>query len=172
MTRSIAIAAALMMGVCVAPPQADAQVSVDAPGTRVQIGANRDARMAQRGRTVRISELMGANVKNAADEDLGAIEDIVVNTGNGRVQYAAVSMGGFLGLGDKLFAVPWSAIRHQEVDGEHSMVVNVDKERLENAEGFDQDNWPDMANQQWRTNNDAAFGVEANRPMRNRNREQ
>ncbi|QDU87268.1 PRC-barrel domain protein [Pirellulimonas nuda] len=167
MTRNLIAALALVL----TPAMAMAQVTVDAPGTRVQVGNNRDGRTAQRGQTVRISELMGANVKNNADEDLGSIEDIVLNADNGRVQYAAVSMGGFLGLGDKLFAVPWSAIRHQTVDGEHVLVLNVVKEQFENAEGFDQDNWPDMASPQWRTTNDALYGVDANRPVRNRNRD-
>ena len=65
----------------------------------------------------------------------------------GRVSYVVVSSGGFLGIGDKLFAVPWEAV---QVDGaEHALRFDVTKERLEEAPGFDQDNWPDFADQTW-----------------------
>ena len=91
--------------------------------------------------------LMGDDVKNAAGEDLGKLEEIMVDVETGRISYAVLSFGGFLGFGDKLFAIPWSAL---ELDTENECVIlNVAKERLENAPGFDKDNWPDFSNRAW-----------------------
>lgn len=108
-------------------------------------------------KVVRASKIIGLNVKNRANESLGSINDIVLDPRDGRVVYAAVSMGGFLGVGDKLFAVPWEAIECREENGEHVAFLDVDKERMKNAQGFDQDRWPDMASQQWRTENDRHY---------------
>jgi hypothetical protein len=63
---------------------------------------------------------------------------------SGRIAYAVLSFGGFLGIGDKLFAVPWSSLTIDE--SEHQFILNVDRQTLENAPGFDKDNWPDMGN--------------------------
>jgi len=67
----------------------------------------------------------------------------------GKVAYAVLSFGGFLGMGNKLFAVPWSALKLDE-DKKH-FILDVDKKKLENAPGFDKDNWPDMADTSWGT---------------------
>jgi hypothetical protein len=61
----------------------------------------------------------------------------------GRIAYVVVSFGGFLHIGNKLFAVPWEAVRIDE--GKHEFVLDVSKQMLEDAPGFDKDNWPDMA---------------------------
>ena len=68
----------------------------------------------------------------------------MLDTATGKVCYAVLSFGGVLGIGSKLFAVPWNALK-LDTEEKH-FVLNVDKERLENAPGFDKDNWPDMAN--------------------------
>lgn len=95
------------------------------------------------------SSLSGTKVRNAQGEDLGNIEDLMINTMTGEVDYAVVSFGGFLGVGDKLFAVPLQAFK---VDtDEEELVLHETKERLENAPGFDKDNWPNHADQTWRT---------------------
>jgi len=66
---------------------------------------------------------------------------------SGKVSYAVLSFGGFLGMGEKLFAVPWGALT---LDTENKrFVLNVEKERLKNAPGFDQEKWPNMADQAW-----------------------
>ena len=89
------------------------------------------------------STLSGENVRNASGEDLGEIKDLMIDTASGTIQYAVLSFGGWLGMGDKLFAVPWNAMR---LDTEnHCLVLDVPKERLKDAPGFDQDNWPDFA---------------------------
>jgi hypothetical protein len=67
----------------------------------------------------------------------------MINTDTGTIAYGVLSFGGVLGLGEKLFAVPWEAL---QVDGDrHELVLNVDKERLKDAPGFDKDHWPDFA---------------------------
>jgi sporulation protein YlmC with PRC-barrel domain len=95
--------------------------------------------------SMRASKLIGTDVKNGAGEDLGEIEDLVIDLRNGRVRYAAVSFGGFLGLGDKLFAVPYNSLKLVENNGSQHYVLNVEKARLKNAPGFDKDKWPTAA---------------------------
>ena len=98
-------------------------------------------------RVLSASTITGDAVKNPDGEKLGDIKDIMIDTETGRVAYAVLSFGGFLGLGDKLFAIPWSAMRLH--DTEHAFVLNVNKETLENAPGFDKDKWPDFADRTW-----------------------
>jgi hypothetical protein len=91
--------------------------------------------------------VIGSNVVNAANEDLGKIEDIVLDAGAGRIAYAVLSFGTFLGMGGKLFAIPWNAL-HFNLK-ENRAVLNVDKKLLENAPGFDKDNLPNFADSAW-----------------------
>ena len=94
-------------------------------------------------RVLGASTITGDKVRNRAGEDLGKIEEVMLDVSSGEVAYAVISFGGFLGLGDKLFAVPWSAL---ELNAEaHEFLLEADKETLENAPGFDKDNWPDFA---------------------------
>jgi sporulation protein YlmC with PRC-barrel domain len=98
-------------------------------------------------------ELMGANtligndVYNQNDENLGDIKEIMLDVRSGRVSYAVLSFGGFLGMGEKLFAVPWTALTLDTVN--KRFVLNVEKERLKSAPGFDKDQWPNMADSSW-----------------------
>ena len=87
--------------------------------------------------------LIGDRVVNRKGEDLGKIEDFMLDPEQGRVGYAVLSFGGFLGMGDKLFAVPMQALKLSRED--KWFVLDVDKERLKNAPGFDKDNWPDIS---------------------------
>lgn len=98
-------------------------------------------------------ELMGANtligndVYNLKNEDLGDIKEIMLDMRTGQVSYAVLSFGGFLGMGEKLFAVPWNALT---LDTQNKrFTLNVEKDRLESAPGFDEDSWPNMADQSW-----------------------
>ena len=100
-------------------------------------------------RVMSASTLTGDRVVNAAGDDLGKIDDIMIDVPTGRVGYAVLSFGGFLGLGDKLFAIPWSRLALDE--DRHVFVFDVDKATLEKAPGFDKDNWPDMADRAWGT---------------------
>jgi sporulation protein YlmC with PRC-barrel domain len=98
-------------------------------------------------RVLSASTLAGDRVRNSAGEDLGKIEELMIDVPTGRVAYAVLSFGGFLGMGNKLFALPWDALTLDE--DEHQFILNVDKKQLENAPGFDKDNWPDMADPNW-----------------------
>jgi len=100
-------------------------------------------------RVLTASTLAGDSVQNSAGEDLGKVDELMIDIPSGRVAYAVLSIGGFLGMGNKLFAVPWSALRVDE--DKKIFVLDVDKKKLENAPGFDKDNWPDMADVAWGT---------------------
>jgi len=100
--------------------------------------------------------LEGDNVVNAQGEDLGEIKDIMIDVPSGRVAYAVLSFGGVLGMGDKLFAIPWHAL---QLDPEnHRFILNVDQERLKSAPGFDKDHWPSMADKRWATDIHSYYG--------------
>lgn len=100
-------------------------------------------------RVLSASTLKHEKVVNAAGESLGRIEDYMIDLNNGRIAYCVLSFGGFLGMGDRLFAVPWQAMT---LDTENKcFILNIDKERLKNAPGFDKDNWPDTTNPEWGT---------------------
>jgi sporulation protein YlmC with PRC-barrel domain len=101
--------------------------------------------------------LIGYDVYNQQDEDLGDIQEIMLDTRNGRICYAVLSFGGFLGMGEKLFAVPWNALTLDS--GNKRFVLNVDKEHLKNAPGFDKDAWPDMADKTWADDIHAYYGT-------------
>jgi sporulation protein YlmC with PRC-barrel domain len=91
--------------------------------------------------------LTGDDVYNDADQKLGEITDIMIDVPTGRVAYAVMSVGGVLGIGSKLLAIPWSALR---LDTDRKCFrLNATLERVENAPGFDKDHWPEMADQQW-----------------------
>lgn len=93
------------------------------------------------------STITGDTVRNMDGNDLGHIEELVIDLDNGRVNYAVLSSGGFLGLGNKLFAIPWDMLT---VDTENKeVVVDISKETLENAPGFDKDDWPDIHDRSW-----------------------
>jgi sporulation protein YlmC with PRC-barrel domain len=101
--------------------------------------------------------LIGDEVVNAQGDDLGKIEAIMLDVRSGRIAYAVLSFGGFLGFGSKLFAIPWNALTLDAK--EERLVLNVSKEKLENAEGFDKDNWPAMADTEWATKIHAYYEV-------------
>ena len=94
------------------------------------------------------SSLTGTDVKNPKGEDIGEIKDLMINLRSGEIEYCVLSFGGVLGMGDKLFAVPFGAFALDTE--EHLLVLDADKERLENAPGFDKDNWPDFASPAFR----------------------
>ena len=103
--------------------------------------------------------LIGEDVYNQKDEDLGDIKEIMLDMNNGKIAYAVLSFGGFLGMADKLFAVPWNALT---LDTENKrFILNVDKERLESAPGFDKDAWPDMADPTWQNTIHSYYGTKS-----------
>jgi len=101
------------------------------------------------------------DVRNATGEHLGEIEDIVLGLPEARVAYAVVSFGELLGVGGKYFAVPWSAL---EFDPDRlAPVLDVRREGLLDAPGFDPDHWPDMADPDWVRDINRFYGRGTNR---------
>jgi sporulation protein YlmC with PRC-barrel domain len=91
--------------------------------------------------------LCGNKVINRQDDVLGEIEEIVLDVPRGRVAYAAMASGGWLGLGERLFAVPWAALRYDA--GRQCFVMDASKEVFDNAPGFDKDHWPTQPQPEW-----------------------
>ena len=108
--------------------------------------------------------LLGNDVYNKQDEDLGDIKEIMLDVPNGKVSYAVLSYGGVMGFGEKLFAVPWDALKLDTVN--KRFVLDIAKERLADAPGFDKDDWPDMADQTWQGQVHSYYGT----TLRNENR--
>ena len=111
---------------------------------------------------VRASALNGIHVKNANDENLGKVEDVVIDMNTGKIRYAVVSFGGFRGVGDKLFAVPFHAMKaqHNSADKSTHFILNVDKEKLKKSPGFDKNNWPDFGDPTFGERNDPYYITE------------
>lgn len=122
--------------------------------TNQQEGMTNTSQMSQMPTDIlRISEIVGVNVENPQGNNLGEISDVVVDPSDGTIAYAVLEAGGFLGLGEKFFAIPWRAFQVEVDDDDkydiEKLILNVDKDRMQQAPGFDKDNWPNMADAQW-----------------------
>ena len=91
---------------------------------------------------LRASELIGMTVVGNDGKKLGDIKDLVIDPEEGGIQYAVLDFGGFAGIGDKYFAVPWEALQLDQMNSKLSL--DVHKKDLKNAPGFDKKNWPDL----------------------------
>jgi sporulation protein YlmC with PRC-barrel domain len=103
--------------------------------------------------------LIGDHVHNLENEHLGEIKEIMLDMRTGKIAYAVMSSGGVFTLGEKLFAVPWSALTLDTVN--HRMTLNLSKGRFDDAPGFDTDAWPDMADLQWSNQLHTYYGTSA-----------
>ena len=106
--------------------------------------------------------IVGSKVLNVEGENLGKIEEIIIDSRDSRVAYAILSFGGFLGVGDKHFAIPWQALTLDPSQGVATLMI--EKDRLKNAPGFDKDKWPDMTDSTWSTEVLGHYGY---KPRRN-----
>ncbi|TFE36464.1 PRC-barrel domain containing protein [Paraburkholderia dipogonis] len=95
------------------------------------------------------STLDGNKVVSSDGAEIGKISDIMLDVRSGRVAYAVLSEGGFLGIGSTLHAIPWSALT-LDTD-EKCFFVDITAEQVRNEPGFDKDHWPSMADTQWST---------------------
>ena len=93
------------------------------------------------------SSFEGETVVNRQGDTVGEIEEIMLDVRSGRIAYAVMSVGGFLGIGEKYFAIPWRAFT-MDTDRKY-FILDVDKARLESAPGFDKAHWPSMADESW-----------------------
>lgn len=97
---------------------------------------------------VSTSKIVGEAVVNRENDDLGKIQELVIDAEAGRVAYAVLASGGFMGMRNRLFAMPWDAFEFATT--EHKLILDVDKEKLKAAPGFDKDaKWPDFADKSW-----------------------
>jgi len=101
--------------------------------------------------------LLGNDVYNKDGEDLGDIKEFMIDMATGRIAYAVLSFGGLLGLGDKLFAVPWAALKLDTVN--KRFTLDVVKGALSASDGFDKDHWPSMADKTWATGVHKLYGT-------------
>ncbi|MDQ8024285.1 MAG: PRC-barrel domain-containing protein [Moraxellaceae bacterium] len=102
--------------------------------------------------------LAGDDVYSTTGEKLGTIDHIMLDVAQGRIAYAVLSHGGVLGMGEKLHAIPWSALT---LDADRKcFVLDIDKERLQASEGFDKDHWPSFADARWAADVHAIYGRE------------
>jgi len=91
--------------------------------------------------------ILGDSVVNRTGENLGKIEELMLDLEKGRVAYAILSFGGFLGMGEKLFAIPFEALK-LDPSREH-FTLDVDKDKLKNAPGFDRNHPPQASDRTW-----------------------
>lgn len=103
--------------------------------------------------------LIGDDVYNHQQENLGDIKEIMLDMRTGEVAYAVLSFGGILGMGEKLFAVPWQRLTLDTAN--RRFLLDIGKERLKNAPGFDKNNWPDMASSDWGNQISTFYGTSA-----------
>ena len=105
--------------------------------------------------TLSATSLVGDKVVSPSGEKLGKLEDVMIDVRTGSIAYAVVSFGGFLGIGDKLFAMPWRSLRVDERN--KNVVCDVTKKSLESAPGFAKDNWPDFSSDAYRAQIDTYY---------------
>lgn len=102
------------------------------------------------------STLDGDKVMSSDGEDVGKIKEIMLDVYTGRIAYAVMSSGGFLGIGDKLLAIPWSALT---LDTDRKcFLLSAASDTVRNAPGFDKDHWPAMADVAWANELHAYYG--------------
>ena len=115
---------------------------------------------------VRASKLIGMNIQNTEGKGVGSINDLVVDADTGRIHYAAVTYGGFLGIGNKMFAVPFEAFQFRAARNnanDRVLVLDVTQSQLEGSVGFDEDNWPNFADESFTQELDRRYKVQRNR---------
>lgn len=91
------------------------------------------------------SDVIGKNVIGLDQEKLGKIREIVLDKASGVVRYAVLTFGGFMGVGSEFYAIPWETLAY--CVEEDAFKVNFNKEEIKQAPGFNQDSWPDFADQ-------------------------
>jgi sporulation protein YlmC with PRC-barrel domain len=107
----------------------------------------------------RASTIIGMEVRNRDNEKVGTIDDLVLDLHTGKTRYAAMAVGGFLGIGERLFAVPMASFTVSHEGTTRFLVLDVNKDRLKAAPGFAKDQWPDMANPKFGEDIDRYYGT-------------
>jgi sporulation protein YlmC with PRC-barrel domain len=136
--RDTGTALLVLFGVLIAGAAWAQEPTTQAPGTSPAVP---DAVL------LRSKALFDYRVKSPQGEDLGTIEEVIIDMEVGRVAYAVLSFGGFLGLGNKWVPVPWDAVALRPA--EKVLLLNIDKDKLQKAPNFDGTTLPELANRQW-----------------------
>jgi hypothetical protein len=98
-------------------------------------------------RLIAADKVEGTAVYNVAQEKIGSIENIMIDKLSGKVAYAVMSFGGFLGIGDNHYPLPWSMLKYDTRVGGY--VVNLDKKVLEGAPSYKPRDRIDWDDQKW-----------------------
>ena len=104
------------------------------------------------------STLDGDKILSTDGEEVGKVKDIMLDVQAGRIAYVVMSCGGFLGIGDKLLAIPWNAMTLDTT--RKCFLVALSSEKIKNAPGFDKQHWPSMADATWATSVHQYYGRE------------
>jgi len=115
------------------------------------------------GASIRASKLIGMNIHNSQGESVGKVNDIVIDSRTGKIRYAAVTYGGFLGVGNKMFAVPFEAFKVGSAPNQattNHLILDVAAKQLEGSMGFDEEHWPDFADQKLLLDLDRRYKVD------------
>ncbi len=107
-----------------------------------------------------VTKIIGTKVQNSQGDYLGKITDLMVDPQNGKIAFAVVSRGGVLGIPTRFVAVPFGALTR--VNGKGFYFLDVSKEKMAAAPSFGRDQWPDVRNRQWETENYKYFGLTPN----------
>ena len=142
----VTVALQVSLGPTAVSAQSAPQVAAGTPASKNAAPITDTKRFAANTGLFRTTSVVGSGVKDVTGKDAGKLEDLLVDH-RGHVGYAVVSFGGSLGIGDKLFAVPWSAVI---VDGaNHLVYIDVKKETFDRSPSFASDKWPDANDRDW-----------------------
>ena len=145
-TLIVSVALSGLLGAMDVSAQSSTKVAASSPTPKNAAPITDTKRFADNTGLFRATKVVGSGVKDVAGQAAGKIEDLLLDH-RGHIGYAVVSFGGFLGIGDKLFAVPWDAVI---VDGSNHLVfIDVKKEALERTPSFTADKWPDSSDGDW-----------------------
>lgn len=126
----------------------DMQSSAAARAEGAGIVGTRHARHSGPGPEVMAADTLQHNdVVSSDGKNLGKIKHIMLDVLNGKIAYAVLSNGGFLGIGDKLLAIPWAALT-LNID-EKSFLLSATAALVKASPGFDKEQWPAMGDLQW-----------------------
>ncbi len=112
--------------------------------------------MTQATNVVSTDKVIGVKVKNPASETLGKIDKLLIDKVTGHVYYAALGVGGFLGIAEKHIAIPWNALNYDA--SQECYILNADKEKLKNAKALEE-GWSDWSNEAWAKDIYQEFGT-------------
>jgi PRC-barrel domain len=109
------------------------------------------------GSLIAASKVEGTSVYNREGESLGSIFDVMIDKRSGQVAYAVMSFGGFLGMGESYHPLPWNVLDYDERQGGY--VVDLNKERLQNAPYYAANDMPDWSDRQYGRQIDDYYGI-------------